>query len=244
MDDLDPSKRAGSSVYGPSLEGRWAYLRPITEADYAFLFALSTDETTGFRWRFRGETPSPEGFAHAIWHDVLAQFLVCSVATNEPAGHVLAFNPNLRDRHADIAMVVRPDRVGHGWALEGAQLFIDYLFATWDFRKLYAWVAEFNLTRFSSVIDRRMFTVEGRLGEHEYYGDRYWDVVVLGLHRRRWEEFMEAVRTRRVARRQRAMDLRASLDSRRPGSEAESSVEESLPDRSGRGRGSRPSDRS
>ena len=183
------------------------YLRPVTDADYGFLFALSTDEATGFRWRFRGETPSPEGFTHMMWHSVIAQFIVCSIATDEPVGHVLAFNANLRHRHAHIAMAVRPDRVGRSWALEGAQLFIDYLFANWEFRKLYAEVVDFNLAQFSSVTDLPAFAVEGRLTDHEYYQNRYWDMVIIGLRRERWEEFMDASRSRRAARRERAMKL-------------------------------------
>src|SRR5262245_28360017 len=114
MDTTDARSGGGSPapVHGPSLEGSRVYLRPVTEADYGFLFALSTDEATGYRWRFRGETPSPEGFTHAIWHNTIAQFIVCSNATDEPVGHVVAFNANLRHRHAHVAMVVRPDRAG------------------------------------------------------------------------------------------------------------------------------------
>jgi hypothetical protein len=78
----------------------------------------------------------------------------------------------MRHRHAHVAMVVRPDRAGRSWALEGAALFIDYLFANWDFRKLYAEVVDFNLTQFASITDLPAFAVEGRLTEHEYYGER------------------------------------------------------------------------
>ncbi|HEY7069750.1 MAG TPA: GNAT family protein, partial [Acidimicrobiales bacterium] len=185
MDTTDVGSGGGPPlpVRSPSLEGSRVYLRPVSEADYGFLFALSTDEATGYRWRFRGETPSPEGFTHAIWHNTIAQFIVCSNASDEPVGHVVAFNANLRHRYAHIAMVVRPDRAGRSWALEGAQLFIDYLFANWDFRKLYAEVVDFNLTQFASITDLPVFTVEGRLTDHEYYGERYWDLVVVALRR-------------------------------------------------------------
>jgi RimJ/RimL family protein N-acetyltransferase len=212
-DDLPAVSNNGSPVDGASLEGRRVYLRPVTDADYGFLFALSTDEATGFRWRFRGETPSPETFAHGIWHNVIAQFIVCSIATDEPVGHVLAFNANLRHRHAQIAMVVRPDRAGRSWALEGAELFIDYVFANWEFRKLYAEVVDFNLPQFSSITDLPMFEVEGRLREHEYYRGRYWDVLIIALRRERWQEYTEAGRARREARRERARDLVAGAGS-------------------------------
>ena len=133
--------------------------------------------------------------------------MICSIASNEPVGHVVAFNANMRHRHVHVAMVVRPDRVGRSWALEGAQLFIDYLFANWDFRKVYAEVVDFNLAQFGSMVDLAVFDIEGRLTEHEYYGGRYWDVVVVALRRERWNELMDAGRARRAARRERAMKL-------------------------------------
>jgi RimJ/RimL family protein N-acetyltransferase len=210
MDDTDGRIGDAPPAAGPSLEGHKVYLRPVTEADYGFLFALSTDEATGFRWRFRGETPSPDGFTHAIWHNTIAQFVVCSGATDEPVGHVVAFNANMRHRYAHIAMVVRPDRVGRSWALEGAQLFIDYLFANWEFRKLYAEVVDFNLTQFGSIATMPAFLVEGRLTEHEYYRGRYWDLVVIALRRQDWEDFMAVSRIRRAERRERAMKLLAA----------------------------------
>jgi RimJ/RimL family protein N-acetyltransferase len=210
MDDTGWTSRdgaAGLPVTGPSLEGRRVYLRPVTDADYGFLFALSTDEATGFRWRFRGETPSPESFSHSIWHNTIAQFVVCSNTTDEPVGHVVAFNADMRHRHAHIAMVVRPDRAGRSWALEGAQLFIDYLFANWEFRKIYAEVVDFNLAQFGSIADLPAFRLEGRLSEHEYFRGRYWDVVIIGLRRDDWEAFVDASRARRAERRERAMKL-------------------------------------
>ena len=211
MDSTDVGG-GGPAAHSPSLEGSRVYLRPVTEADYGFLFALSTDEATGYRWRFRGETPSPEGFTHAIWHNTIAQFIVCSNASDEPVGHVVGFNANMRHRHAHVAMVVRPDRAGRSWALEGAALFIDYLFANWDFRKLYAEVVDFNLAQFASITDLPAFAVEGRLTEHEYYGERYWDVVVVALRREGWQEFMAETRARRAARRERAGRLVAGAE--------------------------------
>ena len=137
MDSTDVGG-GGPAAHSPSLEGSRVYLRPVTEADYGFLFALSTDEATGYRWRFRGETPSPEGFTHAIWHNTIAQF--------------------------------------------------------------------------ASITDLPAFAVEGRLTEHEYYGERYWDVVVVALRREGWQEFMAETRARRAARRERAGRLLAAAE--------------------------------
>ena len=45
----------------------------------------------------------------------------------------------------------------------------------------------------------------------QYYRGRYWDVLIVALRRERWQEFMEAGRARRAARRERARDLVAGV---------------------------------
>lgn len=110
------------------------------------------------------------------------QFVIEIISTNEVVGLVSAFNADHANSFAHFAVVVHPDVARHGWTLEGVALFLSYLFSTWNFRKLYAETAEFNFVQFASG-EGKLFNVEGRLTDHEYYGGRYWDFLILAFRR-------------------------------------------------------------
>lgn len=63
---------------------------------------------------------------------------------------------------------------------------INYAFAVWPLRKLYAEVLEFNIGTLSSMT-RHLFTEEARLSEWDFFDDRWWDLVYLSLTRVAWE---------------------------------------------------------
>jgi RimJ/RimL family protein N-acetyltransferase len=161
-------------------------IRPVTMADYDFLFSLAASEETGFRWRFRGGPPRPERFPDDLWSQAFVQFIVEHVKTGRPLGLATAYAANLRDRYCFISFILIPAATG-GWALEGAALFVNYLFRHWGFRKLHGEVLEFNLSNFRSGIGR-LFEEEGRFRDHEFFDGRYWDVVNITLWRDEWEK--------------------------------------------------------
>jgi RimJ/RimL family protein N-acetyltransferase len=186
-----------ADVFAP-LKGRHSELRPVTEADYGFLFQLSMDEEIAYRGRFRGETPSPEAFVRAIWNNVFAQFIVYSSRSAEPNGHVFAYNLNQRDRYAFLGIVVAPWAIGKGWALEAAGLFVNYLFVNWDLRKLYGESIDFNYKSFRSGVGS-LFEEEGILRKHYFYNGRYWDTHMLALNRSDWERrFVQRASSSRI----------------------------------------------
>lgn len=183
--------REGSLTYSrqfaptpASLTGRWVDLRPVLEEDLRFLYMLMTDPSTGFRWRLRGEVPSFEAFVASRSGQGGIEFVVVAKKDNQRLGHVLAHNVNLRDRTAYLGMALAPSVVGHGVAVEAGHLMLDYLFKTYDLRKVYAETIEFNQEAFQS---EALFHEEGRLREHFYYAGRYWDSVFLACYRSEWE---------------------------------------------------------
>lgn len=172
---------------GAPMTGRRVRLRPVFAEDYDYLYALVTAEEVAHRWRFRGVTPSPESFPQLLWHQVLAQFVIERNANRQRLGLVSAFDADTRNGFCHIAMLLAPDLRGTGWALEAGALFVNYLFTTWNFRKLYGEVLEFNYDDFASGAGR-WFRVEGRLGVHEYHDGRYWDLLLLALYREDWDQ--------------------------------------------------------
>lgn len=169
----------------PVLESRRVRLRALRPSDYEWLYDSAMSTSVGFRWRYRGATPSPEQFVTSLWEGVLAQFVVEGCEKKLPRGLVTIFNANFREGFAHISVLSHPDSVGRGHVLEGLGLLIDYAFRVWGFRKLYAESLEVNLRQFASGLGR-YFVEEGRLKDHEAYGGAFWDLVVLAIWREAW----------------------------------------------------------
>lgn len=158
-------------------------LVPVNKGHEDYIHSLCTvgDHLTHFR--FRGMTPSPEGFHRFLWDRAIAQFLV--VTDSGPVGWVTSFDADFRNRHVHIAAVADPEHQASGFVAEGAALLVSYLFTQFDVRKVYAESLAVNFDRFCSG-QRWMFEVEGRLVDHEYLDGEYHDFLTLAAHREAW----------------------------------------------------------
>lgn len=169
------------------LVGRRAALRPVAPPDYDFLYRLSNDDRVAAFWRHRGRSVSPEQFAAVLWQSVLVQYLVTEAGYGErPLGLVAAYEADLRNGTAHLAMLLEPGVHGQGWPFEAGVLFLHHLFAMWPLRKLYAHV----LTPIAETLDAalgRLFVEEGRLRAHEYVAGAWRDLHILAVHRADWD---------------------------------------------------------
>lgn len=170
----------------PSLVGRRITLLPTVPDHYPFLYELATSQEIGFRWRYGGQIPQYEVFVQQMWTGVLAQFLITKTESGQALGLTVAYNADLRNGHAYIAAVMDQNEAFPGSGVEASALFLNYVFATWNFRKLYAEVLEFNLPQFSSGLGNA-FKEEGVLRAHQYYGGRFWDMHLVAYYRETWE---------------------------------------------------------
>ena len=191
-----PSQKERARTAQPAisdLSGRWVTLRPVLDDDLPFLYHITTNPLTGFRWRYRGEMISYNDFvADRHRQSTSTEFLITNTNQTRRLGHVLAHDLNLRDRTVYIAMALAPGALGHGWAVEAGGLLVDYLFATYDLRKIYAETVAYNTDAFASD---RVFRVEARMVDHLYHSGRYWDSLIVACFREQWLD-----RERRVRR--------------------------------------------
>ena len=72
-------------------------------------------------------------------------------------------------------------------------MLFQYLFHTYEFRKIYLDVHDFKEGSFGSVIANSCVE-EGRFSQHTWYDDRYWDMVRLALYRDKWPELRDRAR--------------------------------------------------
>jgi RimJ/RimL family protein N-acetyltransferase len=180
---------AGSSVATPPpLTAHRVGLRAMDSDDLGFLYELATAQEVGFRWRFRGFIPSYETFVHSLTHDVLAQFLVVHPETGRRLGYVVAYRTDPRNGYTHIGIVMIPPLIGKGVGAEALILFVNYLFDTWNLRKIYAEIPEFNYGTVASG-SGRLFQEEAKLRDHIFYGGKYWDQYVVAIYREAWEAF-------------------------------------------------------
>lgn len=170
-----------------SFSGRWVTLVKVTTDATRFLYELSTDEAIGPRWRFTGAVPSFEQFQQTLWQGVLSQFVVLENEGKQPIGHVVAYNADLHHGFTYIGESVLEEVSGSGAGIEALLVFIRYVFATYNLRKLYFEVPEYNLSAFSSTVDW-LLRREGRLKEHTFYQGRFWDRHILALYRPDFED--------------------------------------------------------
>jgi RimJ/RimL family protein N-acetyltransferase len=169
----------------PPLQSRRLRLRPVTIEDVPFLHEVETSPETGWRFRFRGVMPSVEQYAAGLGGDVLQAFMIDDKQRNARVGSVAAYGANLHDGHAYVSVIVAPAYEKTGWGMEATLFFMNYLFAVWPLRKLYADVVEFNLSQFESG-EGKAFHTEGVLKQHHYFGGRHWDQHVLAAYREEW----------------------------------------------------------
>jgi RimJ/RimL family protein N-acetyltransferase len=176
----------GQLTIPPSMQGRGVSLTPVVPQDIDFLYRFSISEETGFRWRFRGSTPSFDAFNSVLWSGITAQFVVRE-GRGKPIGHAIIYNADFNLGIAYIGVAIGPPFAGGGQGIEAARLLLHHAFCTWALRICYMELPEFNYHQFASG-EGRLFHIEGRLRNAEVYGGRYYDRMILAISREHFYE--------------------------------------------------------
>jgi len=165
----------------PVLDSGAFRLSPVQPGDTEFLYWLSIQPETCFRWRYRGAPPSYERFTADLWSRVLVQFVVHRGESGEPVGHVVGYAADSGMRHAYVGAVFTPQHAGNGFAAQAVATFARYLFHTFPLHKLYLEVPGFNWPQLVSG-EGSLFEVEGLLRGHDFYAGEYWDKRICAIY--------------------------------------------------------------
>jgi RimJ/RimL family protein N-acetyltransferase len=196
-------------------------LRPVAEADYPVIYSWRVDANFVALWHtpnrriptYREYVPELEH-----WLSEGITLLVADGKTGRVSGFGRAYNVNLADGWAWLQAYLSPEaRLRPFQVAEAAALFANYLFGMFPLRKLYSEVNSYN-EKALRLNERLGFREHGRLPEHTWYKDRYWDLVLFSLSREDWSEQAKRVRfLLAVEEEAEALLERQSVDSARSG---------------------------
>lgn len=173
-------------------------LRSVEQDDLPVLYAAAIDPQSGYRWRYRGATPSPTAFQETMYHGTLTQLMV-EDRSGAAHGLVAAYNANIDLGHCYLGFYrVRSGVASQGEMTEGFCLFLDYIFRTWPFKKIYCELPEYSLG-FVTGYDADIVKQEGCFVDHYYHDGAFHDLITIAIYRdpflnlaNRWWEAMTA----------------------------------------------------
>ena len=160
-----------------------ARLRPAEHEDYYWIYQLVTSPEVELQWHHHGELTSFDTFAARLGDGSL--HLIVDDGAGTRVGYASCYGMDFRNGHAAIAFAF-PSTVPAIFRASGPWVFLDHLFRTYPFRKLYGEIVDFNLPRFRRGF-RRFFDEEGRLREHVFVNGAYRDVVHVSITREGFE---------------------------------------------------------
>ena len=89
-----------------------------------------------FSWRGLGPGTPVATATRLLEENVLAQFLICRSEDDAPVGLIQAISPNFVHGRAHLTLAVDPASQRCAWPLEGALLFLRYLFVGYPLRRV------------------------------------------------------------------------------------------------------------
>jgi RimJ/RimL family protein N-acetyltransferase len=198
------SDGAGAPVRGESPRSRWiapapvvqrlesrrVRLVPVGPVHMSYLYGLATTDDVGSRWIFGGMVPTLQEFQRRFHHGVFAQFVPVLRRTDRPFGHLVAYQADLLNGHVYIGGVTEGRLHRTGYPIEAFMIFLRHLFLSWNFRKVYMDLPEFNRSQMfaGGLVDA--VQEEARLRDFSYHDGEWWDRSIVSLRR---TTFMEHV---------------------------------------------------
>lgn len=176
----------------PPMLSRHTRLRPLTPPDYDELYVLASSGE--IPWQWHGLPASPENFRETLWSRTLVQFAISSRnGSDDFAGLVTAYGANLAFGTCYMQMLLSPGFRSLAWPIEGAVLFLNYLFQKYPLRKVYAEATTDTMPFFQSGEGSLGYTIEGHLRDHLFVNGRYVDLFILSISRDAWDRIAAAI---------------------------------------------------
>jgi RimJ/RimL family protein N-acetyltransferase len=173
---------------------RGTSLRPVTDADFPFLFHLYTDSTRCHLWASSRRVYDEREFRDAwnYWTSggMGAKFIVEN--DQRPVGWVFSSDENLEHGIGKAHAILQEQDVGHGLGVVATALLVDYMFKHLPLRKIYFEVFGYN--ELVVRIWRKLgLPEEGVLKKDRFWDGTYWDWHIFALYREKWPDVRSRV---------------------------------------------------
>lgn len=179
-----------------SLKTRRISLRPMLNDDIDVFFQWMSEKNNHYMWWTDRQLFSYQHFVEDFHHrnrSFFGQFF--TVESLEPdselessiIGLTYTYKVNYIDRFAYICIYLIPEETKQGLGYDVGYTFINYLFSTFGFRKIYSEIFQFNEPSIK-ISKRSGFVKEGTLREHHWFQDRYWDLLTFSLTRENFNQ--------------------------------------------------------
>lgn len=101
-------------------------------------------------------------------------------STKKVIGNIMIFNYDKISNQAEIGYVFNKENWNKGHGTESLGLLIDFAFENLKIHKLFAKVVENNIGS-SKILEKNNFVLEGRLRDHFYIENKYYDALLYGI---------------------------------------------------------------
>ncbi len=168
-----------------SLIGKKIYFKALSVDDVNEIheYASNKDVSRFIGWKLMGSIEESKMHIEKMLKEELAKsHLYASVSlksNNKVIATVMIFNFDHNASHAEIGYVFHQDYWGKGYCTEAVSLISNFAFNTLKLHKLHARVADENIGS-SKVLEKNGFELEGRLRDHYFIENKYYDCLLYG----------------------------------------------------------------
>lgn len=155
-----------------SLKGSLVNLRTISEDDLGLLYDWREDPESLYLWTSYRHIGAREETERELVEDIRSHwhlyFIIETAVEHKPVGFIYSYEHQLVDGHCTVTTFVDKEYRTRGYGVEAHALFLRYVFAFFNFRKVYGDFYEFNKLSLS-VIAKSGYRLEGTFPEHRYF---------------------------------------------------------------------------
>lgn len=174
------------------LETKRLILRDFAASDWEAIYAYQKRPVfyRFYDWTERTEEASWRFVQHWIGEQKVSprrkwQLAIVRRLSGELIGNVGLRMNSAESHEADIGYELDPDFWGQGYATEAASAILKFGFETLNLHRIWAGCVADNAAS-ARILERIGMTQEGRLRDHHFYKDRYWDTLMYAILRSEW----------------------------------------------------------
>jgi [ribosomal protein S5]-alanine N-acetyltransferase len=168
-----------------SLKGESIYFKALSTDDVHEIHSYASDEDVSLfiGWPLMNTLNETRSYIDVMLKRELEgthyYASIIQKTTEAIVGTAMIFNFDHEANKAEIGYVLHKDYWGKGYGTESVALMNNFAFKTLNLHKIYANVVDENIGS-ARILEKNKFVLEGRLRDHYFIEDKYYDALVYG----------------------------------------------------------------